>query len=62
MSDQRRLRIAMVGQLVAVLLIATTVHQVVSFNLDTVNYINFDGTPDSMFGFSLALHQESKIS
>lgn len=43
-------------------LIIAIVHHVASFNLDTVNYINFDGNADSMFGFSLALHQESKIS
>lgn len=61
MSDLGRLRIALGYPLVVLLLIAT-VHQVASFNLDTTNYINFNGNPDSMFGFSLALHQESKIS
>lgn len=54
-----RLRIASVFFL---LVAAAFVHHVVGFNLDTVNYINFDGNPESMFGFSLALHQESKIS
>lgn len=54
-----RLGIAFGGLL---LLLITIVHHVVAFNLDTVNYINFDGNAESMFGFSLALHQESKIS
>lgn len=53
----RRLRLA-----VAALFIIAIVHQVATFNLDTVNYMNYDGNPDSMFGFSLALHQESKMS
>lgn len=44
------------------LIIVAFIDQVAAFNLDTVNYINFDGNPESMFGFSLALHQESKIS
>lgn len=52
-----RLRIA-----VGSLLLLTILHHVVAFNLDTVNYVNFNGKSDSMFGFSLALHQESKIS
>lgn len=47
---------------IATVLIIAILHHVASFNLDTVNYINFDGNADSMFGFSLALHQESKIS
>lgn len=53
----------MAGRLrIDLLLLIAILHHVVAFNLDTVNYINFDGRPDSMFGFSLALHQESKIS
>ena len=56
------LRLAMASLVLLLLLAAVPRHHVVAFNLDTVNYINFDGNPESMFGFSLALHQESKIS
>lgn len=52
-----RLRLAIGG-----LFVIAIVHQVATFNLDTVNYMNYDGNPDSMFGFSIALHQESKMS
>lgn len=33
-----------------------------TFNLDTTNYIRHEGEPDSMFGFSVALHSEAKKS
>lgn len=33
-----------------------------AFNIDAVNYVRHEGQPDSMFGFSVALHQESKKS
>lgn len=33
-----------------------------AFNLDTVNYIRHEGEPDSMFGFSVALHKEQQRS
>lgn len=32
------------------------------FNLDVNNYIRHEGQPESMFGFSVALHQEEKRS
>ncbi|XP_055713630.1 integrin alpha-PS2 isoform X2 [Phlebotomus papatasi] len=31
-----------------------------AFNVDTVNYVKYEGHHDSMFGFSVALHQESQ--
>lgn len=33
-----------------------------AFNVDTVNYIRHEGQPDSMFGFSVALHKEHQRS
>lgn len=33
-----------------------------AFNVDTVNHITHEGGPDSMFGFSVALHQEGQLS
>lgn len=36
-----------------------------AFNLDAVNYVRHDGAPDqpdSMYGFSVALHKEKQIS
>lgn len=33
-----------------------------AFNLDTVNYIRHEGDAESMFGFSVALHQEQQRS
>ncbi|XP_019559694.3 integrin alpha-PS2 isoform X1 [Aedes albopictus] len=32
------------------------------FNVDTVNYVLHEGTPNSMFGFSVVLHQEQQRS
>ncbi|XP_037039254.1 integrin alpha-PS2 isoform X2 [Bradysia coprophila] len=33
-----------------------------AFNVDTVNYIRHEGQPNSMFGFSVALHREHQRS
>lgn len=34
-----------------------------AFNVDTVNYVRHDGpAPDSMYGFSVALHREKQQS
>lgn len=35
---------------------------ITAFNVDTVNYIRHEGEVDSMFGFSVALHQEQQRS
>lgn len=35
---------------------------VAAFNVDTANYIQHEGQSQSMFGFSVALHQESHRS
>ncbi|KFB34881.1 AGAP000032-PA-like protein [Anopheles sinensis] len=33
-----------------------------AFNLDTINFILQEGEPNSMFGFSVALHREQNKS
>lgn len=34
-----------------------------AFNVDVVNYVRHDGpSPDSMYGFSVALHREKQTS
>ncbi|XP_055684232.1 integrin alpha-PS2 isoform X1 [Lutzomyia longipalpis] len=42
------------------LLHITFLDTVGAFNVDTVNYVKYEGHHDSMFGFSVALHQESQ--
>lgn len=37
-------------------------NQIECFNVDVVNYVKYEGQPDSMFGFSVALHQEQQRS
>ena len=44
------------------LLLFLFVNEINSFNLDVVNYIRHEGPDDSMFGFSVALHQEQQRS
>uniref|UniRef100_A0A6B2EJX2 Putative vitronectin receptor alpha subunit n=1 Tax=Phlebotomus kandelakii TaxID=1109342 RepID=A0A6B2EJX2_9DIPT len=38
----------------------TLLDTVRAFNVDTVNYVKYEGHHDAMFGFSVALHQESQ--
>lgn len=41
------------------LLLLLFVLEIQSFNVDTVNtYLKYAGPPNSMFGFSVALHEE----
>lgn len=49
------------GLLISLLLLLI-VNQISSFNLDVVNYIRHEGQNGSMFGFSVALHQEAQRS
>lgn len=46
----------------SILIISFIVPSIHTFNLDTVNYIRHEGEPDSMFGFSVALHKEQQRS
>lgn len=39
-----------------------SVPPVQGFNVDTVNYVLHEGAPNSMFGFSVVLHQEQQRS
>ncbi|CAO1396274.1 unnamed protein product [Diamesa tonsa] len=49
------------GLLISLLLLLI-VNQSSAFNLDVVNYIRHEGQNGSMFGFSVALHQEAQRS
>lgn len=49
----------LIGLLIAQLLLINELH---SFNLDVNNYIRHEGQNGSMFGFSVALHQEQQRS
>lgn len=42
------------------LLLLLLVNNISTFNLDVANYISHEGQDDSMFGFSVALHQEQR--
>lgn len=56
--EERKLR-KIIGYL---LLQAFLVSCCVGFNFDTINFIQHEGRRDSMFGFSIALHEEGKRS
>lgn len=43
-------------------LLLLSIQLVAAFNVDTANYIQHEGQSQSMFGFSVALHQESHRS
>lgn len=47
---------------ISVLMLVLLVPSTNTFNLDTKNYVRHEGQPDSMFGFSVALHSEAKRS
>lgn len=42
------------------LVVSLIVPSIYTFNLDTVNFVKYDEAPDSMFGFSIALHKEQQ--
>lgn len=42
------------------LLLLLLVNNINTFNLDVANYISHEGQDGSMFGFSVALHQEQR--
>ena len=48
--------------IVSLLIVSLIVPSTNTFNLDTVNYIRHEGEPESMFGFSVALHKEQQRS
>lgn len=51
--------------LAGALLVFESLFLVDAFNLDVVNYVRHDGAPDqpnSMYGFSVALHKEKQNS
>jgi len=50
------------SSLITQLLVLLFIGNYECFNLDTVNYIRHEGPPGSMFGFSVALHQEKQRS
>lgn len=47
---------------IGLLLLLLTINGSLCFNLDTSNFIRHDGPDKSMFGFSVALHQEQQRS
>lgn len=51
-----------IGLLIRVVLLLQLffVYNINSFNLDVANYIRHEGQDGSMFGFSVALHQEQQ--
>jgi hypothetical protein len=52
-----------VGLVISQLLLVLLINESHCFNLDVNNYIRHDGpSAGSMFGFSVALHQESQRS
>lgn len=48
--------------IVSILIVSLIVPSANTFNLDTINYIRHEGEPESMFGFSVALHKEAQRS
>lgn len=48
-----------IAQLLLLVLLVNEFH---CFNLDVNNYIRHEGQKESMFGFSVALHQEQQRS
>lgn len=42
------------------LLLLLLINNISTFNLDVANYISHEGQDGSMFGFSVALHQEQR--
>lgn len=48
--------------LALVTIFTLTLELVDSFNIDTHNYVKHRGNPNSMFGFSVALHRENSNS
>lgn len=44
------------------LLVSQHASWVCAFNVDAINYVQHEGQADSMFGFSVALHQENQKS
>lgn len=48
--------------IVSILIVSLIVPSTNTFNLDTNNYIRHEGEPESMFGFSVALHKEQQRS
>lgn len=50
------------GLVVSQLLLLLLINESHCFNLDVNNYISHEGQNGSMFGFSVALHQESQRS
>lgn len=51
-----------IGLLIAQCLLLLLINESNSFNLDVNNYIRHEGQDGSMFGFSVALHQEQQRS
>jgi hypothetical protein len=45
-----------------IVLLLLCINGIKSFNLDVANYIRHEGQNGSMFGFSVALHQEQQRS
>lgn len=58
-TDCAALRAALI---VSILIVSLIVPSTNTFNLDTINYIRHEGEPESMFGFSVALHKEQQRS
>lgn len=58
-TDCAALRTALI---VSILIVSLIVPSTNTFNLDTINYIRHEGEPESMFGFSVALHKEQQRS
>lgn len=48
--------------LISILIVSFFMPSINTFNLDTANYIRHEGEPESMFGFSVALHKEQQRS
>lgn len=46
----------------SVLVISVIIPSIFAFNLDTINYVRYEGEADTMFGFSIALHKEQQQS
>ncbi|XP_031627773.1 integrin alpha-PS2 isoform X2 [Contarinia nasturtii] len=48
--------------IVGIIIVSVIVPSTNTFNLDTFNYILYNGESDTMFGFSVALHREAQRS
>uniref|UniRef100_A0A182JLT4 Uncharacterized protein n=1 Tax=Anopheles atroparvus TaxID=41427 RepID=A0A182JLT4_ANOAO len=57
-----RVRLLQLATVVGLLLWAGQYLSATAFNLDTINFILQEGEPNSMFGFSVALHREQNKS